>query len=144
MEQPVGSRSKPNADRGAYRWGTETGFCIIDSQRVPLTRPRVRSRENREIALDSYELFQQALLLTETVWQKIMHGLTMRNYKRGLQQFTEAYGLEKSTISEHFVEASRRKLEQLITRSLTDVQLCALLVDRHVCQVGIADCGDWD
>lgn len=129
VEQLVGSRSKPNAERGAYRWGTEEGFCIIDTQRVPLTRPRVRSRENRELALGSYELFQRASLLSETVWQKIMHGLTMRNYKEVVQQFTEAYGLEKSTISEHFMEASRRKLEQLLTRSLQDVQLCALLVD---------------
>lgn len=129
VEQLVGTRSKPNAERAAYRWGTEEGFCIIDSQRVPLTRPRVRSRADREVALGSYELFQRASLLTETVWQKIMHGLTMRNYREVVQQFTEAYGLEKSTISDHFVEASRRKLEQLMTRSLQDVQLCTLLVD---------------
>ncbi len=129
VEQLVGSRSQPNAERAAYRWGTEEGFCIIDSQRVPLTRPRVRSRDNRELALGSYELFQRASLLSETVWQKIMHGLSMRNYKEVVQQFAEAYGLEKSTISEHFIEASRRKLEQLMTRSLRDVQLCTLLVD---------------
>jgi putative transposase len=129
VEQLVGSRSKANAERAAYRWGTEDGFCIIDSQRVPLTRPRVRSRDNRELALGSYELFQRASLLSETVWQKIMHGLSMRNYKEVVQQFAEAYGLEKSTISEHFIEASRRKLEQLMTRSLRDVQLCTLLVD---------------
>jgi transposase-like protein len=129
VEQIVGSRSKPNAERGAYRWGTEEGFCLIDSQRVPLTRPRVRSRANRELALGSYELFQRASLLSETVWQRIMHGLTMRNYKEVVRQFSEAYGLEKSTISEHFIEASRGKLEQLMTRSLKNVQLCTLLVD---------------
>jgi putative transposase len=129
VEQLVGSRSKPNAERGAYRWGTESGFCIIDTQRVPLTRPRVRSRNNRELALGSYELFQRASLLSETVWQKIMHGLSMRNYKEVVQQFAEAYGVEKSTISEHFIEASRRKLEQLMTRSLEQVQLCTLLMD---------------
>jgi transposase-like protein len=129
VEQLVGSRWKPNGERAAYRWGSEEGFCIIDSQRVPLTRPRVRSRADREVALGSYELFQRASLLTETVWQKIMHGLSMRNYKEVVQQFTEAYGLEKSTISEHFIEASRRKLEQLMTRSLKDVQLCTLLVE---------------
>lgn len=129
VEQLVGARSKANAERGAYRWGSEDGFCVIDSQRVPLKRPRVRSRDNRELPLGSYELFQRGSLLTETVWQKIMHGLSMRNYKEVLQQFSEAYGLEKSTISEHFIEASRRKLQQLMTRSLKDVQLCALLVD---------------
>ena len=93
VEQLGGSRSQPNAERGAYRWGTEAGFCIIDSQRVPLARPRVRSRDNRELALGSYELFQRGSLLSETVWQKIMHGLTMRNYKEVVQQFVEAYAV---------------------------------------------------
>ncbi len=129
VEQLVGARSQPNAERAAYRWGTEEGFCIIDSQRVRLTRPRVRSREQGEVALGSYELFQQGSLLSETVWQKIMQGLSMRHYKEVVQQFTEAYGLEKSTISEHFIEASRRKLELLMTRSLAGLQLCTLLVD---------------
>jgi putative transposase len=129
VEQLVGLRSAPNEERYAYRWGTEQGFCVIDGQRVPLTRPRMRSRDNQEVALGSYELFQRASLLSETVWQKIMQGLTMRNYKEVVQQFTEAYGLEKSTISEHFIEASRQKLEQLMTRSLEGLQLCAMLVD---------------
>ncbi len=40
VEQIVGTKSKKNARRGAYRWGKETGFCIIDGQRVPIARPR--------------------------------------------------------------------------------------------------------
>lgn len=73
VEELVGKRSRPDAGRGAYRWGTEEGFCIIEGQRVPIARPRVRSRQhNREIPLGSYELFQRASLLQETVWQKIM------------------------------------------------------------------------
>ena len=48
----VGARSQPSAERGAYRWGKEAGFCIIDGQRVPIDRPRVRSSQhNREIPL---------------------------------------------------------------------------------------------
>ncbi len=58
-----------------------------------------------------------------------MRGLSMRDYKLVLQQFMDAYGLEKSTIGERFVEASRKKLEALMTRSLQHLQICALLVD---------------
>lgn len=126
----VGARSQPSAERSAYRWGTEAGFCIIDGQRVPVDRPRVRNRQNNcEIPLGSYELFQRASLVEETVWHKIMHGLTMRSYKEVVQQFSEAYGLEKSTTSEHFIEASRRKLEQVMKRGLGDVALTAMLID---------------
>ena len=58
-----------------------------------------------------------------------MRGLSMRDYKLVLQQFMDAYGLEKSTLSERFVEASRKKLEALMSRCLQHLQICALLVD---------------
>ncbi len=103
---------------------------MIDGQRVPIDRPRLRSRErNQEIPLGSYELFQRASLMDETVWNKIMLGLTMRSYKEVVQQFADAYGLEKSATSDHFVEASRAKLKQLMTRSLKDIPLTAILID---------------
>lgn len=130
VEQLAGKRSERLVGRGAYRWGSEEGFCIIDGQRVPVDRPRVRSRQHdREIPLGSYALFQKASLMEETVWQKVMYGLTMRSYKEVVQQFAEAYGLEKSATSEHFVEASRRKLNELMKRTLKDVPLTAMLVD---------------
>ena len=90
----------------------------------------MRSRQHdREIPLGSYELFQRASLMEETVWHKVMHGLTMRSYKEVVQQFAEAYGLEKSATCEHFIQASRTKLKQLMTRSLKDVPLSVMLID---------------
>ena len=130
VNELVGARSKPRQSRKAYRWGKEAGFCIIDGQRVPVDRPRVRSTQhNREIPLGSYELFQRASLIEETVWQKIMFGLTMRSYKDVVQQFSDAYGLEKTTTSDHFIEASRRKLEELMKRNLSEVPLAVMLID---------------
>jgi putative transposase len=130
VRELAGERFQRYDRRGVYRWGSESGFCIIDGQRVPVDRPRVRSREkNQEIPLGSYELFQRASLMDETVWNKIMLGLTMRSYKQVVQQFADAYGLEKSATSEHFVEASRLKLNQLMTRSLQDIPLIAILID---------------
>ena len=130
VEQLAGKRSELNRERTAYRWGSEEGYVIVDGQKVPVARPRVRSvQHNREIPLGSYELFQRASLLEESVWQKIMYGLSMRSYKEVVQQFAEAYGLDKSTTSQHFIEASRKKLEQLMTRSLSGLQLCAIFVD---------------
>jgi putative transposase len=135
VEQVVGRRSKPNQERGAYRWGTEAGFCILDGQRVPIERPRIRNRQNnREIPLGSYELFQRASLVEETVWHKIMHGLTMRRYKEVVQQFADAYGLEKCTTSDHFIEASRRKLDQLMKRSLAEIPLAVIIIDSTIFQ----------
>lgn len=129
-EQIVGPRSKADDKRKAYRWGIEQGYCVIDGQKVPIARPRVRSKgDNREIPLGSYELFQRASLLEESVWHKIMHGLTMRSYKEVIEQFSDAYGVDKSTVSERFIEASRKKLEQLLTRSLENLSICVMMID---------------
>ena len=129
VEQLAGPAWQPRPERKAYRWGSERGYCIVDGQRVPIRRPRVRTPEGTELRLGSYELFQQASLTEETVWGKIMRGLSMRHYKEVVQQFAEAYGLQKSTVSEHFIAASRRKLEHLMSRSLAGIPLLAIIVD---------------
>ncbi len=67
--------------------------------------------------------------MTETVWERLMMGLTTRKYGQTVRQFTEAYGLEKSAVSEHFIEASRAKLKDLMERRLDKLNLCALLID---------------
>jgi len=129
-EHLAGPRSKPTEEREAYRWGREQGYCVIDGQKVPIARPRVRSKiHNREIPLGSYELFQRASLFEESVWHKIMHGLSTRTYKEVVQQFTDAYGVDKSTVSEHFIEASRKKLEVVTTRSLADLSIDVMMID---------------
>lgn len=129
VEHVAGPRSAPDPDREVYRWGYEDGFCIIDGQRVPITRPRLRSRTKKEVPLGSYELFQRASLLDDTVWQKIMLGLTMRSYKEVVQQFSDAYGLEKSATCAHFVEASRAKLKELMERSLAGLSIAVMMID---------------
>ena len=125
----VGERSQPQPERTANRWGTEKGYCVVMGQKVPIERPRVRTTEDREVRLGTYEMFHRGEPLTETVWEKLMLGLSTRKYGQAVREFTEAYGLEKSAISEHFIEASRTKLKEMLERKLDKVKLCALLID---------------
>lgn len=129
VKQLAGERSRPVQGRTANRWGSERGYCVVMGQKVPVERPRVRSTEDREIRLGSYEMFHRGEPLTETVWEKLMLGLSTRKYGKVVREFTEAYGLEKSAVSEHFIEASRTKLQQLMERRLENKKLCALLID---------------
>ena len=41
----------------------------------------------------------------------------------------DAYGIEKSVVSEQFIEASRQKLRELMERPLGDLKLCAVMID---------------
>jgi putative transposase len=133
MEEEVkrlaGERSQPQAERTVNRWGKERGYCVVMGQKVPIERPRVRTTEDTEVRLGSYEMFHRGEPLTETVWEKLMLGLSTRKYGQAVREFTEAYGLEKSAVSEHFIEASRAKLKELMERRLNKLQLCALLID---------------
>lgn len=129
VQRLVGDKHRPDEDRRGYRWGTESGYCLIDGQKVPIDRPRVRDKTNREVTLGSYELFQRGSLVEQTVWNKILAGLTMRSYEAVVREFAKAYGLKKSTVSAHFVQASRKKLEQLLTRPLSELRLCAIVID---------------
>jgi len=125
----VGERSRQQPDRTANRWGKERGFCVVMGQKVPVERPRVRTTDDREVRLGSYEMFHRGEPLTETVWEKLMLGLSTRKYGQAVREFSQAYGLEKSAISEHFIEASRTKLKEMMERRLDKMKLCALLID---------------
>jgi putative transposase len=148
VRELVGERSQRQAERTANRWGSERGYCVVMGQKVPVERPRVRSTDNREVRLGSYELFHQGEPLTETVWEKLMLGLSTGKYGQAVREFTEAYGLEKSAVSEHFIEASREKLKAMMERRLDKTRLCALLIDatafegqQMVAALGIAQDG---
>jgi putative transposase len=129
VRERVGERSQPQANRTANRWGKERGYCVVMGQKVPIDRPRVRTTDDQEVRLGSYEMFHRGEPLTETVWEKLMLGLSTRKYGRAVREFAEAYGLEKSAISEHFIEASRVKLKEMMERRLDKTRLCALLID---------------
>jgi transposase-like protein len=148
VRELVGERSQRQAERKANRWGSERGYCVVMGQKVPVERPRVRSTDDQEVRLGSYELFHRGEPLTETVWEKLMLGLSTRKYGQAVREFTEAYGLEKSAVSEHFIEASREKLKGRMERRLDKPRLCALLIDatpfegqQMVAALGIAQDG---
>src|SRR5437899_3868788 len=125
----VGERSQRQAERTANRWGSERGYCVVMGQKVPVERPRVRTTDDQEVRLGSYEMFHRGEPLTETVWEKLMLGLSTRKYGQAVREFMEAYGLEKSAISEHVIEASREKLKAMMERRLEKTRLCTLLID---------------
>ena len=133
MEEEVrtlaGERSQRRPGRKVNRWGKEQGYCVVMGQKVPIDRPRVRSTDDQEVRLGSYEMFHRGEPLTETVWEKLMLGLSTRKYGQAVREFTEAYGLEKSAVSEHFIESSRTKLRELMERRLEKLRICALLID---------------
>jgi len=133
MEEEVrhlaGERHQQHEGRRAHRWGKEDGYCVVDGQKVPIRKTRLRRPDKREQRLGSYELFQRSDPLQAGVWDKMMRGLSTRNYGAVVKDFHNAYGVEKSAVSENFIEASREKVKQLMERPLGGLRLCAVLID---------------
>ena len=133
MEEEVrhlaGERHQQHEGRRAHRWGKEDGYCVVDGQKVPIQRTRLRTKDKREQRLGSYELFQRSESMQAGVWDKMMRGLSTRNYGAVVKDFQDAYGIEKSAVSENFIEVSREKVKQLMERPLGELRLCAVLID---------------
>ena len=133
MEEEVrhlaGERHQQHEARRAHRWGKEDGYCVMDGQKVPIRKTRLRTPDKREQRLGSYELFQRSGPMQAGVWDKMMRGLSTRNYGAVVKDFHNAYGVEKSAVSENFIEASREKVKHLMERPLGELHLCAVLID---------------
>jgi len=129
VDQLAGRKHQANEERENVRWGSQPGYCVVGGQKIPLRRPRVRDVRQREVPLGSYHMLQGASLMEDSVWHKIMHGLTTRHYSEVVRELEQAYGIEKSTVSEYFIEASRGRLEKLQSRTLGEHALCAMMID---------------
>jgi transposase-like protein len=125
----VGPRHQPNAASSCLRWGQQSGYVVFAGQKVAVERPRVRTRQGEEVQLDSYARLQHDGRRQRAVREGIVAGLTSRNYRRAVQSVLDGYGIEKSSVSREFVQASAAQLRTLCERKLNELDLVAILID---------------
>ena len=125
----VGPRHQPNAASSCLRWGQQSGYVVFAGQKVAVERPRVRTRQGEEVQLDSYARLQHDGRRQRAVREGIVAGLTSRNYRRAVQSVLDGYGIEKSSVSREFVQASAAQLKTLCERKLNELDLVAILID---------------
>jgi putative transposase len=111
------------------RWGKQSGYVVFAGQKIPLERPRVRMREGQEVELESYGQLQQDGKLQRAVRERMVAGLSTRNYRRAVENVVEGYGIAKSSVSRQFVAASSNQLRVLCERRLEDLNLVVLMID---------------
>jgi putative transposase len=125
----VGPRYQPASARDGWRWGQQPGYVVFAGQKVSVQRPRVRTREGREMELESYTRLQHDGRRQRAVREGIVAGLTSRNYQRAVQSVLDGYGIRKSSVSREFVQASTAQLKKLCERNLGELDLVAILID---------------
>jgi transposase-like protein len=132
MENEVDWMTGQRYDRGAesevQRWGHEDGSVVVNGQKMPVQRPRVRSEEG-DVKIGSYELFRRDEEQQKRIWEAITRGLTTRGYGPTVRESEKAFAIGKSAVSEKFVAMSARKVNELLKRDLSKLRLCALVLD---------------
>jgi transposase-like protein len=131
VERLAGARyARTGRQPGHVRWTRQRGSIYLADQKIPIEVPRVRDRlQNREVALQSYERFQQPRALDMGLFHKVLGGLAMREYERCAEAVPEAFGLSASTVSRRFKRVSARKLRELTERRLNEYDLVVLVLD---------------
>ena len=126
----VGPKGKHHSSRRYNRWGTNPGAVVINGAKVACEVPRVTEGETRKAyQLKSYGLFRQTGELIKRAYCDLIRGISTRRYAEGVASFVEGYGVSATSMSRHMVQATTRKVEELFTRSLADVELAVLMLD---------------
>lgn len=134
---------------GAARWGSDEGSVYLGGHKVAIERPRVRDVEkNREVVLSSYERYRDPSVFEEKVFQDGLRHVSQRDYERGVEKIGGSFGFKKSTVSAAWKKATKKQLEQLMTRDLTEMKIVAVFIDGKrfrkegvVIALGVSECG---
>lgn len=128
-EQIAGRKDAKNPLRAANWWGSQFSPVYYDRQKVLIDRPRLRSKDNKEIQLSTYKAFQNPMKMKQSVMKQMVLGISSRNYEEAIDSFVSGYGIKKSSISRHFIKATAEQMREFMERELSGLELCAIFID---------------
>jgi putative transposase len=128
----VGPKGKHQSGRQVHRWGTAPSQATLGGRRVQVRRPRVRSTNGQEVALDAWKQMAAADPLPARVVEQLVLGVSTRGYDRSLEPMPKGVktrGTSKSNASRHFIAETKRRMKDFLNQRLADVDLCGLFID---------------
>ena len=134
VDEVVGPKGRWNRDPAASRHGHEDGSMTLGGRRVPVSRPRARSVDGKELPIATYEYFADRDPLQRAVMDRMLAGVSTRKFARvgepvGGHVERSSISKNKSTVSEMFIEKTSTALEELMTRRLDDMRLAVMMLD---------------
>jgi putative transposase len=128
MEAEVQQRLGRWGQQPVHRHGQQPGYVIYGGRKVSLERPRLRSREDKEVPLASYAAFQSNGKLQAAVARQLTRQCSSRDYAGAIEGCLKGYGIKRSSVSRHWKAATAKELEQLTQRPVPK-DLLVLMVD---------------
>src|SRR5271165_671292 len=123
-------RSRPPSAPGSWHGATE-GPVVLGGRLVTTKRPRARSTDGQEIALDTWKVFSSADLLNSLVVERMLAGVATRRHTDvaepvGEELEARSKSMSKSAVSRRFVAATKTAMAELLARSLVDLDVAVL------------------
>jgi putative transposase len=128
MEAEIGQKVGQWGQQKTYRHGHQSGYVIFGGRKVSLERPRLRSREDKEVPLVSYQAFQKDGKLQQAVARQMTRQCSTRDYEGAIDGCLKGYGIKRSSVSRHWKAATAKELESLMQRPVPK-DLLVLMID---------------
>ncbi len=123
------SHDKPNEGRYS-RWGTNDGSVRIGEEKVKIKIPRVIDiEEGKNVSLNNYKLLKKLPAPSEKLMEKVILGISQKDYERVSKDCIESFGLSQSNVSRKFIEASAEALKEFQERDLSEEDIISILID---------------
>jgi transposase-like protein len=135
VDELVGPKGRWNQDRIAVRHGHGDGEVTLGGRRVQVKRPRARTADGEaEVPLRTYEHFADRDQLAGVVLERMLAGVSTRQYRRAQEPVGEELeartrSTSKSAVSRAFVQRTRDQLWELMSRQLADLRLAVMMLD---------------
>ncbi len=130
----IGPKHARISERAGNWHGSTSGSVTLGGRKVAASRPRGRTRQGTEIALDTWTAFAADDLLDQVVLERMLAGVATRRHAdvaepigAALEARSSATG--RSAVSRRFVRATRRALDELLARDLSGLDVAVLMVD---------------
>lgn len=129
-DRVAGPKGKHVADRRANRWGTTKTPLPFGGRDIVVERPRVRSKDGREIALPMIDELRRRDPLADRVVEQIVLGVSTRGYDRSLEPVADrTRRTSKSSASRALVAKTTEKMRDFLGRRLESLDVVAMFLD---------------
>lgn len=92
-------------------------------------KPRVRKKSGDEVPLQTYQDCQDPRSFDQAVFNEGFKGVSPRDYQKGVAKIANSFGLQKSTVSKRWTNATAKNLEELQERELSPMDIRAVFID---------------
>jgi transposase-like protein len=131
-EDLCGPRWKRDPDRDAGRAGTTESEVTLGGRRIPIRRPRVRTKDGQEMELPSFAFAAKRDPLDRHAMNAVACGISTRKYARSLEPLPEdanERSTSKSSVSRRYVAMTTKQMTKWLTTPLGDRHFPVVMID---------------